>query len=124
MQAEAITILLYTAANRKSPFEEWVKRLKDRKARAKINVRIARVRLGNFGDHKSVGEGIYELRIDYGPGYRVYYGRLGKTVVLLLCGGDKDSQADNIKKAKEYWRDYKMRVGDVSSNGNETEESI
>ncbi len=124
MQAEAITILLYTAANKKSPFEEWVKRLKDRKARAKINVRIARVRLGNFGDHKSVGEGVYELRIDYGPGYRVYYGKLGKTVVLLLCGGDKDSQVDNIKKAKEYWRDYKVRVGDVSSNGNETEENI
>ena len=89
MQSEAITILLYTGANKKSPFEEWVKRLKDRKARAKINVRIARVRLGNFGDHKSVGEGVYELRIDYGPDYRVYYGKLGKTVVLLLCGGIK-----------------------------------
>jgi len=124
MQSESITIRLYTLANNKSPFEDWVKRLKDRKARAKINVRIARVRLGNFGDHKSVGEGVYELRIDYGPGYRVYYGKLGKTVVLLLCGGDKDGQVDNIKKAKEYWRDYKMRVGDVSSNGNETEESI
>jgi putative addiction module killer protein len=124
MPVENINIRLYIAANKKSPFEEWVKRLKDRKARAKINVRIARVRLGNFGDHKSVGEGVYELRIDYGPGYRVYYGKFGKTVVLLLCGGDKDSQVDNIKRAKEYWRDYKVRVGDVSNDGNETEENI
>lgn len=121
MQPQATTILLYTSANNKSPFEEWIKGLRDRNARAKINIRIARVRLGNFGDHKSVGEGVYEMRIDYGPGYRVYYGKLGETVVLLLCGGDKDSQEKDIRKAKEYWHDYKMRVGDTTSNGNEIE---
>lgn len=113
MATETVTVLLYSMANNKSPFEEWVKRLKDRKARAKINVRINRVRLGNFGDRRSVGDGIFELKIDYGPGYRIYYAHVEKdTVVLLLCGGDKNTQDQDIEKAKEYWHDYKSYVED------------
>ena len=77
-----------------------------------MDVRIARVRTGNFGDCKSVGEDVYELRIDYGPGYRVYFGKVESTIILLLCGGDKSSQDDDIRKAKEYWRDFSSRQDD------------
>jgi putative addiction module killer protein len=69
--------------------------------------KVKRIALGNFGDTKSLGDGVYELRIDIGPGYRVYYGLDGKTVVLLLSGGDKSTQIKDIKQAKEYWNDYK-----------------
>jgi putative addiction module killer protein len=62
-----------------------------------------------LGDYRSVGEGVYELKIDYGSGYQVYFGQIGSTVVLLLCGGDKSTQAQDILRAKEYWRDYEER---------------
>ena len=83
--------------------------MKDAKTRARIRVRINRIRLGNFGDCKSVGSGVSEFRIDYGPGYRVYFGRVGEKLVLLLCGGTKKNQEKDIKLAKGYWYDYKKR---------------
>ena len=70
---------------------------------------MARLRLGNFGDSKSVGEGVLELRIDHGPGYRIYFGRDGSDVVILLLGGDKRSQSKDIETARVYWADYKVR---------------
>lgn len=82
-------------------FEEWLRRLRDERAKGRIIRRIARLRLGNFGDAKPVGEGISELRVDYGPGYRVYFMRTRATVVLLLCGGDKGSQSRDITAAKK-----------------------
>ncbi len=81
--------------------------MKDIKTRAKIDIKIARFRLGNFGDSKSLGQGVYELRIHFGPGYRIYYGLDGQMIVLLLCGGDKSTQKKDIKKAKTFWEDYK-----------------
>lgn len=72
-------------------------------------MRINRLRLGNFGDHKVVGDGVFELRIDYGPGYRVYFARDGAEIVILLIGGDKRTQDRDIETAKEYWADYKAR---------------
>ena len=78
-------------------------------ARQRVRTRLARIRLGNFGDHKAVGEGVSEIRIDYGPAYRVYFGRDGDEVVILLVGGDKRTQDSDIAKAKEYWADYKAR---------------
>jgi putative addiction module killer protein len=90
-------------------FGEWLDSLKDAKAQARVAVRINRLAAENFGDHKALGDGVWELRIDWGPGYRVYYGPVGRTVVLLLCGGDKRKQAADIAKALEYWKDYKER---------------
>ena len=71
-----------------------------------VRARLNRIRLGNFGDCKLVGGGVEELRIDWGPGYRVYFGRQGSLVVVMLCGGDKKSQAKDILKAQRYWREY------------------
>ena len=96
---------LYVAANRKVPFTEWLNSLKDIKARSKIRTRLDRVELGNLGDHKSVGDGVFELRVDFGPGYRIYFGRKGDKLIILLLGGDKGSQEKDIKKAKNYWQE-------------------
>ncbi len=98
---------IYRLPEGRIPYLEWLRKLKDERARQKIQVRINRVRLGNFGYSESVGEGVQELKIDYGPGYRVYYGREGQELVILLCGGDKDSQSEDIQKAKQYWANYK-----------------
>lgn len=81
-------------------YSEWFTRLRDLKARARIDVRIRRLSLGNAGDIKTVGRGVSELRIDYGPGYRVYFTRRGSSIVVLLCGGDKQSQARDIRRAQ------------------------
>ncbi|WP_165055987.1 MULTISPECIES: type II toxin-antitoxin system RelE/ParE family toxin [unclassified Adlercreutzia] len=88
-------------------FAKWLKRLKDATARARILVRIQRLSLtGNFGDAKPVGEGVFEMRIDYGPGYRLYYAQRGNELVLLLMGGDKSSQQKDITKAKKLNQEY------------------
>ena len=84
-------------------------KLKNLKARAKIRVRLDRLKLGNLGDCKSIGSGVQELRIDFGPGYRVYFGQDGDILILLLCGGTKKFQTKDTRQAKEYWRDYKER---------------
>ncbi|MBI5040134.1 MAG: type II toxin-antitoxin system RelE/ParE family toxin [Gammaproteobacteria bacterium] len=101
---------VYQTADGKQPFANWLRGLKDEQARSRIRVRIARLQLGNLGDCKSVGGGLLELRIDHGPGYRVYFARRGDTLVLLLCGGDKRAQARDIKQARAYLTDYEQRV--------------
>jgi putative addiction module killer protein len=83
--------------------------MRDAKGRAVIQVRLDRLEQGNFGDCKPVGEGVMELRVDFGPGYRVYLAEDGPRIVLLLAGGDKSTQSRNIKAAKMYWNDYKER---------------
>jgi putative addiction module killer protein len=83
-----------------SAFADWLRGMRDIQARAIIARRIERMALGNFGDHKSVGEGVSELRIAVGPGYRVYYTQKGRQIIILLCGGDKGSQRRDIAKAK------------------------
>jgi putative addiction module killer protein len=99
-------IRLYRRADGKIPFTEWLDALRDIKTQTIINKRLDRVRLGNLGDYRSVGAGVYELRIDHGAGYRIYFGQVGSTVILLLCGGDKNSQERDIGRAKEYWANY------------------
>ncbi len=83
------TLKIYEARDRSEPLTEWLNSLKDQKARIAIRMRLDRMRLGNFGYCEAVGEGVSEMKVDLGPGYRVYFGMIGRTVVLLLCGGDK-----------------------------------
>ena|SRR2546427_321930 len=105
---------IYVTEEGRAPFTEWFDSLRDIRGRVKIRTRLNRIRLGNFGDSTSVGEGVEELRIDFGPGYRVYYGQAGLKVVLLLCGGDKSTQTQDILQAKRYWKDYQKRSGHAS----------
>ena len=100
-----IEILLYRKGH-SNPFSEWLTSLRDARAVGVVRARLNRIRLGNFGDCKSVGGGVEELRIDFGPGYRVYYGREGALVVVLLCGGSKKSQARDIVTAQRQWKEY------------------
>jgi putative addiction module killer protein len=96
-----------TEIRRTDEFADWLKRLHDATARARINLRIDRVSLtGNLGDVKAVGEGVGELRIDYGPGYRLYFAKRGTEIILLLIGGDKSSQQRDIEQAKKLNEEY------------------
>jgi putative addiction module killer protein len=104
-----VEIRHYTAANGRDVFESWLATLEDNQAEARIDARINRLTRGNFGDCEPVGGGVWELRIHYGPGYRVYYAMVGQKCVLLLCGGDKRKQSTDIAKAVEYLKDYKQR---------------
>jgi putative addiction module killer protein len=99
----------YLTASVKDPYQQWLDNLKDLKARIGIQRRIDRIANGNFGDHKFCQDGVWELRIDFGPGYRVYYAREEATVIMLLWGGSKRSQSANIKEAVRYWSDYHRR---------------
>ncbi len=92
-------------------FDDWLSQLADARAQAKIASRINRLAAENFGDCRPLRQGVSELRIDWGPGYRVYYAMLGRVCVLLLCGGDKRKQASDIKRALDYLKDYKERTG-------------
>ena len=86
-------------------FKKWMKKLKDTIAKAHIDRRIDRLSRGNPGDVESIGEGCSEMRIDYGPGYRVYYKDTGREIIIILCGGDKSTQQDDINKAKRLARE-------------------
>ena len=99
----------YLAENGRSPFREWIVSLKDMKTRAGIRMRVNRLRLGSFGDCRFLGNGVYELKIDFGPGYRIYLGRESDVILILLCGGDKKTQKKDIVKAKQLWQDYVRR---------------
>jgi len=109
MAETAIEVREYQTEDGRKPFQEWLRDLRDREARVRIRVRLDRILLGNLGDAKSVGGGVSELRISYGPGYRIYFGRDGNRIVILLCGGDKRTQRQNIEDAHLFWADYKRR---------------
>ncbi|TRU61916.1 MAG: type II toxin-antitoxin system RelE/ParE family toxin [Microcystis aeruginosa Ma_QC_C_20070823_S13] len=97
----------YVTPDGQIPFDNWFDSIRVSKTQTIISKRLDRVRMGNLGDYRSVGGGVFELRIDYGPGYRIYFGQVGTTIVLLLCGGDKSSQIKDIRQAQKYWRDYR-----------------
>lgn len=99
---------IYVTKNGKKPFVDWLELL-DKMIRYRIKERLDRVTLGNLGDHKFIEDGIFELRMDFGAGYRIYCGYEGNQIVLLLCGGDKTTQKKDIKKAITYWKDYLSR---------------
>ena len=104
-----IEIRHYVSPSGKDIFDDWLTQLRDARAQAKIAVRINRLAAGNFGDCKPLREGLCELRIDWGPGYRVYYALIEKECVLLLCGGDKRKQSSDIARALGYLKDFKER---------------
>jgi putative addiction module killer protein len=106
------SVLVYRTREGRLPFEQWLSELRDANAVARVLARIGRVRRGNLGDCKPVGEGVSELRVDYGPGYRVYLAQKGQTLVILLCGGDKRTQNHDIRLAQQYWNDYQQRESD------------
>ncbi len=111
MDAEERRVEYYETADGKQPFRDWFNSLRDRRAQAKIQIRIDRVSLGNLGYCRSVGQGVMKLKVDYGSGYRVYFGQFGDKLVILLSGGDKSSQNRDIRASHEYWRDYRRRHG-------------
>ena len=104
-----IEVFRYQTAEGKEPVTEWLQSMRDKQAQAKLRVRLRRLEAGSFGDCESVGDGVLELREHLGAGYRVYFGRHGQQVVILLCVGSKKSQAADIGKAKEFWADWKRR---------------
>ncbi|ABE37045.1 MAG: hypothetical protein ACD_10C00367G0001 [uncultured bacterium] len=101
-----------TLGEQKDFYIEWLKRLRDGQAKVAVARRVIRIEQGNFGDHKFCRKGVWELRIDAGPGYRVYYALSGRRVVLLLCGGDKKTQDADIARAVDYWQDWQRRTDD------------
>jgi putative addiction module killer protein len=104
-----VEVRRYQTVGGNVPLTQWLDGLRDGQVRARIVARLDRLNAGLYGDWKSVGAGVCELRINHGPGYRVYYGQDGNALVLLLCGGDKRTQAKDIENAHDYWKDYKAR---------------
>jgi putative addiction module killer protein len=103
------TIEHYLDSRGRDTFSDWLMGLRDLMVKVRIAKRIDRLSLGNFGDCKFVGDGVWELRIDHGAGYRVYYAQAGKQLILLLMGGDKRTQQSDIEEAKEFWQDWQQR---------------
>jgi hypothetical protein len=106
MESQPREIQRYVTPDGKIPFDQWYESLSDAKTQYKIDARIERIALGNLGDYRFLGAGVYEFRINYGPGYRLYFGQIGLKIVLLLFGGDKSTQKQDIRQAQEYWKDY------------------
>lgn len=99
-------VIVYARENGKEPFTEWLYGLKDVIGRKRILARVSRLQQGNFGDCESVGNGVSELRLFFGVGYRVYFGEKNNQIIVLLCGGDKSSQSKDIEQAKAYWKEF------------------
>jgi putative addiction module killer protein len=106
-----VEIRHYLTPDGKDIYIDWLRKLRDMNARIAIDRRVNRIELGNFGDHKFCRDGVWELRVDVGPGYRVYYAVAGREIVLLMCGGDKRTQSKDIELASEYWQDWQRRTG-------------
>ena len=106
MEAIPRFVFIYETDDGKVPFSEWMDINEGLPIYDIVMARVERVEEGNFGDHHSVGEGVSELVINFGPGYRVYYGQTGRDIVILLAAGDKSTQQTDIEQAKEYWREY------------------
>jgi len=102
----------YLTTDEEDVYLDWLRKLRDVIAKIAVNRRVTRIELGNFGDHKFCRDGVWELRIDVGAGYRVYYAVSGKEIVLLLCGGNKRTQDADIDRACGYWQDWQRRTSD------------
>ena len=109
MEEEVYELVYYRTSHGKIPYREWFESIRDFKAQAVIDSRLTRLRLGNFGKCEPVGQGVFELKIYYGPGYRVYFSKVGSEIILLLCGGDKSHQHKDIAQAQNYWQQHKEK---------------
>ncbi len=98
-------VKVLTLDNGKCPFEEWFSSLKELSTRLRISARVARVQNGNLGDVRGVGAGIHEIRLDFGPGYRLYFALAGQVIIVLLAGGDKSTQSKDIQTAQRLWKE-------------------
>jgi len=107
VESKTRVAIYYKAANGKAHASLFINGLKDAKGKAALQIRIARAQTGNFGDHKPLGDGLFEMRIHAGPGYRLYYGLDGDTLVVVVAAGPKDHQAKDIKRSKALWAEYK-----------------
>ena len=107
LNAHPRELQVYQTQNGREPFTEWLKSIRDQRTRTRIRERIERLEIGNVGDCQSVGAGVFELRLHFGAGYRIYFGEVDNIIVLLLCGGDKSSQTQDIERAKTYWLEYR-----------------
>ena len=104
-------LLFYRTSSGRVPFQDWYFDLRDKRTRAVINARLERLQYGGHaGKVEPVGDGVFELKIYFGPGYRIYFGQENRRVVVVLCGGDKDSQVLDIERAKHYWLDYRRKI--------------
>ena len=102
-------LLRYQGKDGREPLTVWLHRLRDRQAYAHVLARLDRLENGNFGQCRALQSGVWELKIDHGPGYRVYYSQVGKTILLLLCGGDKRTQQADIERAVAHWKEFRSR---------------
>jgi putative addiction module killer protein len=116
LKSQVWEVETYQSPDGVSPFDEWLDNLKDRRGRSRLLSRLERLPMGNLGDHKFIAEGVSELRLQFGPGYRVYFARSGHQLILLLCGGDKASQAEDIAAAIGYWQEYRSRCDEFPKN--------
>lgn len=99
----------YASESGKVPFVDWIKNIKDPTTRHRIRRRLDKVEVGHYGDHRGLNDGVYELKLDFGPGYRIYFAEQDTVIIILLCGGDKGSQKKDIQTAKMYWRELLER---------------
>lgn len=106
---EGYLLKIYQEKNGKLPLVNWIESIQNNIYKARIKNRLSRIEAGNIGDYKYLKSGIYELRLCFGAGFRIYFGKIGNVIVLLLCGGDKKTQKNDIEKAKKYWKDYKNK---------------
>ena len=101
------TLQVYRTPDGRRPFAEWLESIRDNRTQSRIQTRLDRLELGNFGDCRPVGEGVFEMRLHFGAGYRIYFGEVDNIIVLLLCAGDKSTQVRDIERAKSFWLEYK-----------------
>ncbi|MGI4851514.1 MAG: type II toxin-antitoxin system RelE/ParE family toxin [Janthinobacterium lividum] len=103
-------IHIYCDKNNLEPFSQWLQSFKDKTIKARLLNRLRRMEGGNLGYWKSVGEGVFELKMDFGSGYRIYFGEQNEQIIILLSGGDKSTQRQDIMQAQNYWKDYKENL--------------
>ena len=109
-EGKALTLSALILENGTCPFEDWFKDIRDTRTKQRIQVRLDRIECGNLGEYATVGEGVSEFKLNFGSGYRIYFGRTGTTLIVLLVGGDKSTQDNDIKTARQFWKDYRNDI--------------